>query len=148
MRFPLFFIITLFISCGPGSGNKTYEKLDAAKQAKFEKYLIQGKSIYNSSCVNCHQQNGAGLKKLIPPLANSDYLKNNQENIVCLIRYGAKVPISVNEVTYEPTMPAHPQLTDLEIAEVITYINNSWGNELGFIEARQVTRWLKQCNKE
>lgn len=146
MRLPFLLIMTLIVSCGPGSGNKTYENLDAADQTKFEKYLIQGKATYNFSCVNCHQKDGGGLKKLIPPLANSDYLSNNQEKIPCLIRYGAKVPIAVNGVTYEPTMPAHPQLTDLEIAEVITYINNSWDNESGFVDAKQVAAWMKQCN--
>jgi mono/diheme cytochrome c family protein len=148
MRLPLLFIVSLFIGCGPGSGHKTYESLNDVEQTKFEKYLIQGKEIYNNGCVNCHQQNGAGLKKLIPPLAKSDYLENNQQDIVCLIKYGAKAPISVHGITYQPTMPAHPQLTDLEIAEVITYINNSWGNELGFVGARKVTLWSKQCSKQ
>ena len=145
MKLHFLLIMTLFISCGPGSGSKTYEKLNAADQTKFVKYLFQCKATYNSSCINCHQKDGAGLKKLIPPLAGSDYLKNNQKQIACLIKYGAKEPITVNNVTYEPTMPAHPRLTNLEIAEVITFINNRFGNELGFVEAKQVTGWLKQC---
>ena len=134
--------------CGPGSGSKTHINLDVADQAKFEKYLIQGKAIFKQNCVNCHQDNGLGLRKLFPPLAASDYLERNQSEVACLIKYGSKIPITVNGVIYQPTMPAHASLTHLEIAEVFTYINNSWGNEIGFIEAKKITEWLKNCESK
>ena len=136
--------IVLF-GCGPGSDGKTFENLNSADRVKFTKYLIQGKAIYKQYCINCHQTNGEGLRKLIPPLAGSDYLEDNQKEVACLIKYGAKIPIKVNGVTYRPTMPAHTPLTHLEIAEVITYINNSWGNQLGFVDAKKINKLLTNC---
>ena len=141
----LYFLGFLLIGCGPGAGNKVYNNLEDNEKIKFEKYLIQGKAIYREGCINCHQGNGRGLRKLIPPLANSDYLINNQVNVVCLIKNGAHASIMVNGIDYPATMPAHADLTNLEIAEVLTYINNSWGNEIGFVEAKEVSDWLKQC---
>ena len=141
------FCSIVLIGCGPGSDSKTFEGLNSSDQAKFTKYLIQGKAIYKQNCINCHQANGAGLRKLIPPLAGSDYLEDNQREVACLIKYGAKIPIKVNGVAYLPTMPAHTPLTHLEIAEVITYINNSWGNELGFVDAKMINGLLTNCIK-
>ncbi len=135
--------LILFISCGPAYNNQAFKKLSTKDQNKYQKYLIQGRDLYKTNCASCHQTDGNGLKKLIPPLANSDYLKANQVESIKLIRNGATKPITVNGIAYTPTMPAHPHLTNLEIAEIITYINNSWGNEFGFVDGKLVGEYLK-----
>ena len=132
-------------ACGPGSGNATYQSLSDADQAKFEKYMILGKGVYNSNCSNCHQPDGKGLHGLIPPLATSDYLQHNQRGIPCLLKGGSKDSLTVNGLVYPPQMPAH-KISNLELAEVITYINNSWGNEYGFIPVIEVDKLLKDCD--
>lgn len=143
MRLGLSLLLLLFVSCGPGYKNKALEKLSSADQIKFQKYLIQGRDIYLTNCASCHQKDGKGLRKLIPPLAGSDYLKKFQNESAQLIKKGATRNITVNGVNYKPTMPAHEHLTDLEIAEVLTYINNSWGNEFGFVDSKKVEAYLK-----
>jgi len=137
------FLILFLSSCGPGYKNKALRKLTPANQIKYQKYYIQGRDLYLANCSSCHQENGLGLKKLIPPLASSDYLQNNQAASTQLIRNGATVSITVNGIAYTPTMPAHIKLTNLEIAEILTYINNSWGNEYGFVDAQKVKSYLK-----
>ena len=142
----LIIIFTLSWACGPGSGNATYEALSTEDQAKFEKYMILGKGVYTVNCSNCHQLNGKGLHGIIPPLATSDYLEQNQLTIPCLLKSGSKDSLIVNGRTYPPQMPAH-KISNLELAEVITYINNSWGNEYGFMPVIKVDEILRDCNQ-
>ena len=124
----LIIIFTLSWACGPGSGNTTYEALSNEDQAKFEKYIILGKEVYTVNCSNCHQLNGKGLHGIIPPLAASDYLEQNQLTIPCLLKSGSKDSLMVNGRTYPPQMPAH-KISNLELAEVITYINNNYAQK-------------------
>jgi len=138
---PLIFL--LFIGCGPAHDNNAFQKLSTEDQNKFQKYLIQGGDLYKKNCAPCHLLNGMGLKKLIPPLANADYLKDNQTEAIKLIKYGATQSITVNGISYAPTMPPHLYLTPLEIAEIITYINNSWGNEYGFVDVKKTKLLLE-----
>ena len=141
-------LLILFIfnwSCGPGSGNSSFLALSDADQAKFEKYMILGNEVYNTNCLNCHQLNGKGLHGLIPPLAASDYLQQNQLSIPCLLKNGSRDSIMVNGRIYLPQMPAH-RISNLELAEVITYINNSWGNEYGFMPVKNVEQILRNCD--
>lgn len=145
-RSSLAIIFALLLSCGPAdSENQAFNKLSGADQAKFRKYLLLGKEVYKKNCASCHQENGKGLRGVIPPLAGADYLAENQDKLPCLLRYATQDTIVVNGKQYPPEMPAHA-LTNLELAEVITYINNSWGNELGFIAVKQVDSLMQQCN--
>ena len=82
---------------------------------------------------------------LIPPLAKSDYLKNYQSKIPCLLHNGSVDSLIVNGRKYPPQMPAH-DVSNLELAEVVTYINNAWGNEYGFVPVKQVDLLLKNCD--
>ncbi len=138
-----FFIILLFLGCGPARNNETFKKLSTEEQNKYQKYIIQGRDLFKLNCASCHQTDGKGLKKLIPPLAKSDFLRENQTKSIHLIKYGASEPITVNGISYQPTMPPHPHLSNLEIAEIMTYINNSWGNEFGFMDGKMVSGFLE-----
>jgi mono/diheme cytochrome c family protein len=138
-------ILGSLLSCGPGAGNSAFEILSSTDKAKFEKYLILGKDIYNGNCKNCHQSNGLGLRGIIPPLSGSDHLQNFQDEIPCLLANGSKDSIKVNGILYPPQMPAH-NITNLELAVVITFINNSWGNEFGFVKVKDVDKLLNDCD--
>ncbi len=137
------FMFFVFMGCGPARNNETFKRLSTKEQNKYQKYIIQGRDLYKANCVSCHQANGKGVKKLIPPLAGSLYLKENQKLVVELIKNGSKEAITVNGISYSPTMPAHAHLTHLEIAEIMTYINNSWGNEFGFVDGKYIYTLLK-----
>lgn len=110
-----------------------------------EETFYQGHSIYDSLCANCHMEDGTGLKGIIPPLANSDYLKNNQLDVACIIRYGQEGEIVVNGKTYNQPMAGIKYLTDTEIANIINYINNAWGNNLGMVDFKNLRIKLKEC---
>jgi len=140
-------ISVLFLSCGryeefKNSATETYSD---AKMQKFAKYMIQGKQLYTTHCSNCHQEKGEGLGKLFPPLAKSDYMLNDIPRSICGIKNGIKGEIEVNGKMYNQAMPALDRLTNLEIAEISTYIYNSWSNEKGIIDIETVEESLSNC---
>ena len=94
--------LLVIISCGPGQNSKVKGALSSEDKILFEKYLIQGKDLYKSKCQNCHMGNGKGLRTLIPPLMAADYLQQNQQEVACLIKYGAKQKLTVNGVNITP----------------------------------------------
>jgi mono/diheme cytochrome c family protein len=108
---------------------------------------VQGQVLYEKHCSNCHQKNGQGLGRLYPPLALSDFLKNNVDKSMCIMKYGIQGEITVNGQSYNKTMPAIPSLTELEIAEIATYVGNSWGHEHGLIDVTKTAKILSTCSK-
>ena len=130
------FILSLAGGCGRNGGS-----------AKFNQYYNQGEKLYERHCSNCHQNDGKGLGRLYPPLAQADYLQRVEE-VVCLIRYGKEGRILVNGQDYNMAMPGNSKLTDLEIAKITTYIYNSWGSEKGLMDVTNVSTILAECNGE
>lgn len=103
--------------------------------------------MYLTHCSNCHQKSGEGLGLLYPPINHSDYMENNLEEVICLIKNGKSGELIVNGKSYNQPMPGIVSLTDLEIAEVATYIYNSWDHNEGIIDLRFVTNTLAECDE-
>ena len=97
-----------------------------------EQQIQAGMVLYNGTCSVCHQQNGEGLEGVFPPLANSDYLMADQRRAVEIVLNGLSGPVTVNGIDYSSVMPAMSQLNDDEIANILTFSLNSWGNEGGW----------------
>jgi len=112
-----------------------------------QRYITEGTLVYQKNCANCHQADGKGLAALYPPIAGSDYLAN-KEQVICLIKYGMEGPIVVNGKRYNRPMPAQLQLSDLEVAEIVTYIYNEWGGEDSLTSAKEVGPVLQKCEDE
>lgn len=111
------------------------------EKIKLEQYYIGGKEIYELNCANCHQKDGKGLQNLYPPIAGSDYLKD-KEKVIYIIKNGLAGEILVNGKKYNQPMPANNQLTNLDIAEVVTYIYNEWNSETKITEVKEVEKVL------
>ena len=88
----------------------------------------RGKVVYNDFCVTCHLPNGEGVKDVNPPLAKSDYLVKNREASIKGIKFGQQGEITVNGKKYNSIM-APMGLSNNEVADVMNYITNSWGNK-------------------
>jgi len=97
------------------------------QDTELKQSMARGNEIYADFCVTCHLQKGEGVPYTFPPLAKSDYLKANRENSIKAIKYGLQGEITVNGVTYNSAM-AGLGLEDDEVADVMNYISNSWGN--------------------
>nr|WP_255742859.1 cytochrome c [Belliella calami] len=135
-------ISLLFFGCAPEK-DKIDRELSDIKDPKVLQYAIEGKILYENYCANCHQNDGTGLGKLIPPLKGSDYMENEPGKTVRIIKHGLKGEITVNGQVYNQPMPANPNLTNMEIAQIVTYIYNIWGNEKGVIDGKKVAEYLE-----
>ncbi|CAG5003696.1 hypothetical protein DYBT9275_03211 [Dyadobacter sp. CECT 9275] len=95
---------------------------------ELAKSIERGKMVYSENCITCHMGTGEGVTATFPPLAKSDYLTQNPENGIKAIKFGLIGKIKVNNVEYDNMMP-NPGLGPEEIADVMNYILNSWGND-------------------
>jgi glucose/arabinose dehydrogenase len=96
--------------------------------------LTAGAHIYQVYCGTCHQENGRGASGRFPPLANTSWVTGDKNLLIGIVLKGMEGPIEVNSEQFNGTMPQHSFLSDEEVATVLTYIRQNFGNE-----ASQVT---------
>ncbi len=103
--------------------------MNAPKQEDpLKESIKRGKEVYNDFCLQCHMADGKGVKDAFPPLAGSDFLLQKRKESIKAVMYGMEGEITVNEVVYNGNM-ANQGLYDDEVADVMNYILNSWGNK-------------------
>lgn len=112
------------------------------QQKPLEQSIADGKEIYDDFCLQCHMANGEGVKGAFPPLAKSDYL-NDIDQSIHAIKYGLKGPIKVNGVSYNGNM-INQGLDEEEIADVMNYILNNWGNSSTLIITEEKVASIKK----
>lgn len=112
------------------------------QQKPLEQSIAEGKEIYTDFCLQCHMAKGEGVKGTFPPLAKSDYL-NDIDQSIHAIKYGLKGPIKVNGVSYNGNM-INQGLDEEEIADVMNYILNSWGNSSAVIVTEEKVASIKK----
>lgn len=133
---PFAFILSTFLlSC------------QSESELEYQHYYTIGKSIYQTQCQNCHAENGEGLGGLIPGLQKADYLSKNKTKLACVVQNGLQGLIVVNGKFYNGKMPAQTQLAPIEIAEVITFITNTFGNNQGVYGLEKITADLSRCGE-
>ena len=108
----------------------------------IQESLLDGQEIYNDFCVQCHLEDGKGIKGIYPPLAKSDFLKDINQTISS-IKYGLKGPITVNGENYNSIMVSQG-LDDEEISDVVNYILNSWGNSTNKLITEEIVTSIKR----
>ena len=108
-----------------------------------EESIVAGEEIYQDFCLHCHLTTGAGVSGVFPPLKDSDYLMNNIDKSIAGIKFGLKGEIVVNDEIYDGVM-AKQGLDDEEIADVMNYILNQWGNSY---DAQITTQQVSEVQK-
>lgn len=104
-----------------------------------ERLAVGGKAVYNTYCSGCHQRDGQGAAPRFPSLAGTEWVIGDKHRLIRMILDGWDEPLVVNGVTYaEKIMPKHSFLSDEEVAEVATYIRQSFGNNAGAVTIREV----------
>jgi len=96
-----------------------------------EQQIDAGKQLFAGTCSTCHQAEGQGMAGVFPPLAGSDYIAADPKRVPTVILHGLVGPVTVNGTDYNSNMPPMNQLTDDEVANISTYVLNSWGNPGG-----------------
>ena len=97
------------------------------QDSELSKSIKRGKEVYTDFCMQCHLHDGKGTPKVFPPLAESDWLVSKRTESIYSVKFGLNGPIKVNGQSYNGTMTPLG-LEDEEIADVMNYIMNNWGN--------------------
>jgi mono/diheme cytochrome c family protein len=133
MKMDLFIIIpVVYLSlAGPLIHGITDKLPDgtAFTSAGFQAENSDGNQLYIKHCLQCHQNDGKGVRGMFPPLAGNDKIKGPATDIIKIVLFGLEGPITVNERDYNQPMPPQAYLTDKQIADILSYIRNSWGNQ-------------------
>jgi len=120
----------------------------AAGAAPSAERIKAGEEVYKVACIACHQATGEGMPGAFPPLAKSDYLLSNPERAVTVVVRGLTGEVTVNNVKYNSVMPAMTQLGDQQVADVVNYVLNSWGNKGGSVTVQRVAAERAAAAKE
>ena len=110
----------------PVNQNRVADSKPAENLDKSQKIEL-GKNVFGRTCIACHQSEGQGVPGAFPPLANSNFLNADVNRAIGIVLHGKTGEVTVNGKTYNSVMPGQ-SLSDREIANVLTYIYNNWGN--------------------
>ncbi|MHA7943550.1 copper-containing nitrite reductase [Formosa sp. 3Alg 14/1] len=119
------------------------EVVEETPVESLSEQLERGKQAYMQTCFACHQAEGQGIPGAFPPLANSDYLNADVERSIGVVLHGLTGEITVNGETYNSVM-TRQSLSPSEIANVLTYVYNSWGNSKQVVTTEMVNKVRNQ----
>ena len=108
------------------------------RQGGTQASIERGKLVYETHCLACHQENGSGVPGLNPPLVKTKWVLGDKKKLIDVVLKGMDEQIEINGETYNNVMPAQPTLTDQEIADVLTYVRNSFGNKAPAVLPKEV----------
>lgn len=111
--------------------NENQQPGGAAAEAVVITPAMRGKKVFQTNCLVCHQANGNGMPGVFPPLAGSEWVNDpaHEPHVVRIVLSGLQGPVTVKGTTYNNVMtPFGPVLKDQQIADVLSYIRQEWGN--------------------
>lgn len=113
------------------------QKNTVTESRPFNLQPDSGKIIYETYCLACHQEDGSGVPNMNPPLIKTDWVLGDSTRLINVILKGLK-DTEINGDSYSNEMPSHDFLTDYQIAEVLTYVRKSFGNQASSISSETV----------
>lgn len=130
------FICLLFIPFSFVLKAQTSKK--PASVAPASQAFAKGKAAYTQYCMACHQADGGGVMGLNPPLIKTTYVLGDQKRLINIVLKGLNEEIEIDGDVYANPMPALNFLTDQQVADILSYVRNSFGNKASVITAAQV----------
>ena len=116
-------------------------KAGAAKTAadpEMAASIKRGQVVYKNVCITCHQADGGGVPNMNPPLIKTEYVLGDKARLAHIVLAGLAEPIEINGDDYKQHMPAQNYLTDQQIADVLTFVRNSFGNKASAVKVAEV----------
>ena len=107
-------------------------------QSSLKTQIENGQKVYQRNCLTCHQANGGGVPKLNPPLITAAFVKGDKKKLIQWVLLGSVEKVPIDGKYYSNNMPPQATLKDNEIADVLTYIRNSFKNKASVITATDV----------
>jgi mono/diheme cytochrome c family protein len=109
------------------------------QQTGLKTSMARGKKVYEMYCMACHQEDGTGVPRMNPPLTKTKWVTGDKKQLITIALKGLKGgEIEIDGDKYHNPMAAHDFLKDQEIADVLTYIRNSFGNKATLISTAEV----------
>jgi mono/diheme cytochrome c family protein len=109
--------------------SQTKKPVAPAPGGGIQASMDRGKQIYLKQCLACHQADANGVPNMNPPLTQTKQILGDKAALVRIVLFGLTGEVEVSGDTYHNVMPPHPEMTDQEIADVLTYVRNSFGNK-------------------
>ena len=100
--------------------------------------IQKGKGVYTQFCLACHQADGLGVPNLNPPLSGTPNVLGNKAYLVEVLLKGSKGKVEIDGELYNNAMPPQAHLTDAQIADVLNYIRNNFGNKAAVVTPADV----------
>lgn len=113
-------------------------------QNDFKASYQRGKIVYEQTCAACHQPGGDGVPRMNPPLIKTKMVLGAKEKLVQIIVNGFNEEVEIDGEFYSNPMPAQPQLSNREIADVLTFVRNSFGNKAAAVTVAEVINIRKK----
>ena len=102
--------------------------------------LMAGKTVYDSYCIACHMHDGKGAPGMNPPLIGTKYVLGDKDQAIKVVLEGLSEPVEIQGETFQNAMPSHAFLSNKQIADVLTFVRQSWGNDAGEITEENVAQ--------
>lgn len=117
----------------------------APAQGGLTATIARGKQVYHDQCLACHQVDGLGVQGMNPPLSKTKFVLGDKPTLVKVVLNGMS-GVDVEGEDYHGVMAPHPDLTDQQIADVLTYVRNSFGNKAKAVTPAEV-KAIRAANK-
>jgi mono/diheme cytochrome c family protein len=115
-------------------------KKQSTGRPAMETSIARGKTVYTTVCLACHMADGGGVQNMNPPLVSTTYVLGNKTPLIKIVLHGFNEDVEINGKTYSNAMGAHDNLTDRQIADVLTYVRRSFGNKASAVKASEVLK--------
>ena len=110
----------------------------APAKSSLQSSITRGKQVYAAYCLACHQADGSGVPNLNPPLTQTTWVLGSKTTLIEQVLKGSNGKVEIDGETFHNTMPAQAHLNDQQIADVLTYVRNSFGNKASIVSAGEV----------
>lgn len=125
----------------PVSSDQLAKEIDKNLPAQKVEKVHPGKAVYSQYCLTCHQADGSGVPGMHPPLGPGSWVDKEPAELIAIMMKGLSGKIEVNGEIYKNFMPSQANLTDQEMADVLSYVRSSFGNNLEPVTAEMVKKY-------
>jgi mono/diheme cytochrome c family protein len=128
--------VSVFFVLAIGLMSQT-KKPAAPAQGGVQASITRGKQVYFEQCLSCHQADAGGVQGMTPPLIKTKYVLGDKPTLIKVVLNGLS-GVEIDGEKFNGVMAPHPELTDVQIADVLTYLRNNFGNKASAVTAAQV----------
>jgi mono/diheme cytochrome c family protein len=127
-----------------GVSETTDKTMDPKTEHEPNNWIAAGKALYANNCNACHQATGQGVAGTFPPLAGSEFVIKGEKQLIAILLHGLGGPLTVNGKGYNGQMPPQGGKSNKDIAQLVSYVRNDWGNKASVVYEDQVAAVRKE----